>query len=228
MKALLRQAIPAAVQDVATIEDASEERAGERINEDAERAAELESALQKRVLELFTAETDVLPPLVFSEPHERLLRREEAERHRQQERQELERARQERQEKLDRERRDAQLARKKHREEWSKVIATYPPQREGERVAEVIRQLPPRAIAQLGRFVGDVADQAREDQTVSYVKAENTPYGRGNQQLIDGGLVEVIGEEDNRVRLRLTSDGIIAARLLRADEQAPEWASDLF
>ena len=120
-----------------------------------------------------------------------------------------------------------ELVWKKRRDEWKKVIETYPPQDEGERVGEIIRQLPPRAIAQLGRFVGDVGEEGREDQAVSYVKAKNTPYGKGNQRLIDAGLVEVVDEQDEKVSLRLTCDGITAARLLRADEQAPEWASGL-
>lgn len=223
LKALLRQAIPAAVQDVAAIEEGSEIEPGARIKEDAERAAELESALQKRVLELFTADTDVMRPIIHSESHERLMRKEDAAQDEQLEHQKLriENAEREKEERI-------RKARRKRRTEWSERLSTYPSEEVAEPVASIIRQLPPRAIAQLSRFVGDVRDAAKEDETVTYRKADETPHGKGNQQLIDAGLVEVVKELPFTVNLRLTADGLIAARLLRADQESPEWLAGLF
>ncbi|MGW4096840.1 hypothetical protein [Mycobacterium sp. NPDC004974] len=195
LKALVRQAVPAAIEDVT-----SQEPTGDQ----AEDASALESALESRLKEAIKNNWLSSAGAVSTGTEV---------------------------EHNDRVRRVQRTA------EWSNLLETWPTQDEGERVAEILRGLPIRSIQVLGGFIANVRTRI---QTLS-VDKEPTVYvhwpeadGRpaAYQRLIDSGLIEVVSTSTNRdrkvfERVRLTPDGVIAARLLSAKGQPPEWAADI-
>lgn len=179
--AALRQAIPAAVEDVASERDQADDTAGET----SERASDLLAAVTYRLDEALSA-SNKTNSKSYS-PYA-----------------------------------DVQLITKRNRH-----LETYPSQEEGERLVPVILQLKPRALANFGRLVADATKTSRLDGGVPY--RERTKAQRSNfEPLVEAGLAEkVIDASTGERAIRLTDDGWIAARLLRAVGESPQWAASL-
>jgi hypothetical protein len=121
---------------------------------------------------------------------------------------------------------DVTTARAKQRE-WNALMAKYPSRAEGEPVVEILRQLPPRAIAKLGRISQGAV---RDGHSVRY-RPPDGQMGEDLKRLVETGLLEEVLETTKRgatsVWYKLTPTGIIAARMLRGRGKPPEWAADM-
>jgi hypothetical protein len=116
--------------------------------------------------------------------------------------------------------------------EWKELMAEYPSRAEGEPVVEIIRKLPPQAIATLGRVAANSTTSTREDRSVNYRRRDDQ-ISEVLKRLIETGLLEKLSEvtqhRDGSTsdRYKLTPTGIIAARILRGQGNPPEWAADM-
>jgi hypothetical protein len=127
---------------------------------------------------------------------------------------------------------DVASLRAQRQREWKDLMAEYPSRAEGEPVVEIIRKLPPQAIATLGRVAANSITSTREDRSVSYRRRDGQ-ISEGLKRLIETGLLEKLSEvaqhRDGSTsdRYKLTPAGIIAARILRGQGNPPEWAADM-
>ncbi len=116
-------------------------------------------------------------------------------------------------------------------DEWNDRLATFPEREEGQPVAEILKALPPRSIAALGRLTGQADRSSLPNRAVRYRKRPGKSSG-AIDSLADAGLVKVIPLEvetdgTERITAELTPKGITAARILRATGDRPDWVEGL-
>jgi len=132
--------------------------------------------------------------------------------------------------------REREQLRMRQVEEWQQLMASYPARDEGEPVAKLLRNLPPRAVRLLA---GELAHRARmaavaglKSFKVPMKDEEDESNSTSLQQLAEVGLIEIIKPKDpddtsRRFYVRLTSTGVTALRILSAKGDPPEWAAGL-
>lgn len=115
--------------------------------------------------------------------------------------------------------------------EWRTLLSTFPGRDEGEPVVAVLRELTPRAISALGRLAGDsgLVSSRKAAYTIRPDAIDN-PFDelvRAGLVSDDGSMASKIDDNLRRVIYSLTPSGVVAARLLRATGERPEWAAGL-